>query len=565
MLSSRKAAGGVYHEDAHGSKRAKRWEVRDAEEDELEDDVLGGASDDEDERPHAEKKNAGMGEEAEEDMFVEDVEGRDHTADDEDSSEHEEDNHKKGKKGKKGKKHVLGANDAKLKSLETAVFGHGEDAIKDVISIYDKEPVRGPVLDDKVPAWVDEDDEEVSVDIGAQARLRKLRDDADDEVVSGSRLESKLRRQFEKLHGRPAWAQEDLRTAAIEEHGDVDGDDTALLRSTKPLLASSRSRLIRGVVDISRLADANQAKRSSAVVQAVHFHPSAPAILTAGLDKTLRIFQVDGRRNKLMSSTFVRNLPMYSAAFSPDGTEVIMSGRRPFFYSFDLETGSVTCTPYLAGRKEQSLERMCLSPDNQFITFTGRDGHMLLVSRKTKQLIGTLKMNQSCRKAAFSRDSRYLYTTGNEGRVYIWDMNTRDCINVFEDEGCQIATAIAVSPDNKSIAVGSDAGVVNVYDDVCMSSRAPKPRKSFLNLTTTIDNLSFNHDGSVLCMSSRMRRNAIRLVHMPSLTVFKNWPSTRTNLRFTHSQAFSPHGKYLALGNDGGQVPLLRLNHFAQY
>lgn len=34
------------------------------------------------------------------------------------------------------------------------------------------------------------------------------------------------------------------------------------------------------------------------------------------------------------------------------------------------------------GRKENSLERMWISPDNQFITFTGRDGHMLLLSQK---------------------------------------------------------------------------------------------------------------------------------------------------------------------------------------
>ena len=39
---------------------------------------------------------------------------------------------------------------------------------------------------------------------------------------------------------------------------------------------------------------------------------------------------------------------------------------------------------------------------------------------------------------------------------------------------------------------------------------AGKPLKSVLNLTTTIDSLAFNHDGQMLVMASRLKRDALR-------------------------------------------------------
>jgi hypothetical protein len=40
----------------------------------------------------------------------------------------------------------------------------------------------------------------------------------------------------------------------------------------------------------------------------------------------------------------------------------------------------------------------------------------------------------------------------------------------------------------------SDSGVVNMYDtETCFSAAVPKPLKAIMNLTTTIDDLTFNH------------------------------------------------------------------------
>ena len=47
------------------------------------------------------------------------------------------------------------------------------------------------------------------------------------------------------------------------------------------------------VPQVTPLADANKAEPSTAVVRCVEFHPNGQLLLTAGLDKRLRLFQVE--------------------------------------------------------------------------------------------------------------------------------------------------------------------------------------------------------------------------------------------------------------------------------
>lgn len=66
----------------------------------------------------------------------------------------------------------------------------------------------------------------------------------------------------------------------------------------------------------------------------------------------------------------------------------------------------------------------------------------------------------------------------------------------------------------------------------------------------------------VLAMSSRQLQDSLRLVHVPSRTVFANWPTPRTPLSYVHSLAFSPNGGLLAVGTRKGRALLFRLNHY---
>lgn len=71
-----------------------------------------------------------------------------------------------------------------------------------------------------------------------------------------------------------------------EEEAEVD-----ILAGAGALLGRTR-QLPAGMIETTRLKDANQQEPSGSVVQSVEFHPAGRLLLTAGLDKRLRLFQV---------------------------------------------------------------------------------------------------------------------------------------------------------------------------------------------------------------------------------------------------------------------------------
>jgi U3 small nucleolar RNA-associated protein 18 len=201
--------------------------------------------------------------------------------------------------------------------------------------------------------------------------------------------------------------------------------------------------------------------------------------------------------------------------------QVVVSGRRPFFYWADIETGAVGKVPRIMGREEKSLERFAASPDGRWLAFTGTDGTIILVSAKTKQWVGNFKMNGTARAVTFSADGTQLYGSGGDALVYRWDLRSQKCLGRFSNEGGTVTSSLAAAGHGAMgyTAVGSESGVVNVYDNghVATLKHARdagnlRPLKALMNLTTTIDSLGFNHDHQVLALASRWSRDSLKLV-----------------------------------------------------
>ena len=81
--------------------------------------------------------------------------------------------------------------------------------------------------------------------------------------------------------------------------------------------------------------------RPQSTVSNIEWHPNLPILLTSGRDKTLRIFQIDGKTNPKLQSFHFKDLPIAEAKFTVDGKEVVLTGKRKYFYYYDMESGSV--------------------------------------------------------------------------------------------------------------------------------------------------------------------------------------------------------------------------------
>lgn len=83
-----------------------------------------------------------------------------------------------------------------------------------------------------------------------------------------------------------------------------------------------------------------------------------------------------------------------------------------------------------------------------------------------------------------------------------------------------------------------------------------------MNLTTPIVGVQFNPDGQMLAFWASDKKNALRLVHLPSGTVFSNWPREDLPLKRVWTVAFSPNRTLLSVGNVRGDALLFKLHHF---
>jgi len=65
-----------------------------------------------------------------------------------------------------------------------------------------------------------------------------------------------------------------------------------------------------------------------------------------------------------------------------------------------------------------------------------------------------------------------------------------------------------------------------------------------------------------MAVSGKQKKDELRMIHLPSLTAFANWPTAGTPLGHVASLDFSPGSEYVAVGNNKGHALLYNLKHF---
>ena len=164
--------------------------------------------------------------------------------------------------------------------------------------------------------------------------------------------------------------------------------------------------------------------------------------------------KIDGKSNSKIQSIFFSDLPIRQARFNSAGSQILLTGRRKYYYVYDVESGHMNKSLGILGRPEKSFEKFAISPNDDFIVFQGQDGYLIVVDYKTKRLITNLKMNAGLRDMNWSSDGRYIYSLGNNAEVCQWDVGMRKCIHKWIDDGGFKPTKIAVANADEYFAIG---------------------------------------------------------------------------------------------------------------
>ncbi|PWY92932.1 WD40 repeat-like protein [Aspergillus heteromorphus CBS 117.55] len=457
--------------------------------------------------------------------------------------------------------------------------------------------------------WHDSDDDRLTISLASQQRLRKLRVAESEDVIGGKEYIRRLRRQYLQLNPMPAWANPEANQPKNDSDADdMDTDDEESM-STQPLAkllqgaseltkleektTGGRRKMRQEVIDIQRLKDVGKDQPSS--VDSLMYHPHYPLLLSSGPAATLFLHHISPSApapNPLLTSFHIRKTPIHSSAFHlPSGNRIFASGRRRYFHIWDMETGKVDKVNGTADRKEEqkSMERFKLSPCGRYVGLVGSSrkggGLINVLDSGTAQWIAQVRVDGRGGVADFAwwSDGEGMTVASKNGEVSEWDGRLNRVVARWLDAGAVGTTVLSLGGrsgrtqlgGDRWVAIGSSSGVVNVYDRRDWAAayaakpssgsdadsnqaipRNPEPVRALDQLTTPISHLEFAPDGQFFVMASRWKRDALRIVHLPSCTVYRNWPTSNTPFGRISSVAISPNSEQLAVGNEQGRIRL---------
>ncbi|MFJ4101583.1 nSTAND1 domain-containing NTPase [Amycolatopsis japonica] len=179
--------------------------------------------------------------------------------------------------------------------------------------------------------------------------------------------------------------------------------------------------------------------------------PDGKRLLTTSWDRTARLWDVADPAAPRPLSTLTTPAVVWAAGFSPSGRLVVTAGDDQSVRIWDV-TGPAKELPPLSGHTN-AIWWTAFSPDGKTIVSTSADRTVRL------QDVGELALASSAgwNVGTFLEQGRILVTAGDDVRLWAMD-DLRAPRQLSKLPGPATVTAVAVSPDRRSLALAAHAG-----------------------------------------------------------------------------------------------------------
>jgi U3 small nucleolar RNA-associated protein 18 len=190
----------------------------------------------------------------------------------------------------------------------------------------------------------------------------------------------------------------------------------------------------------------------------LHPRPPPPQCPRSNTQLTPSPNQIDGHTSPLLQTLHVPSLPLTSptsASFHPNGTSLLLTGPRPFFFVHDLQSGAITRkalrpNPSATGAQAEGMELTAFSHTaGEILAVGARGGYVHLVDWKSGagQVVGSLKCgglggvggggvkDMWWVPPGEGRAREHLAVLTGDAEVYLWDVGERRCVRRWRDEG----------------------------------------------------------------------------------------------------------------------------------
>ena len=425
----------------------------------------------------------------------------------------------------------------------------------------------------------EETKEKLTINLNKTNKLRKLKKEIGESKIISEEYELRIRDHYNNMNNIKnndlyKWAEdeenEDANTNDISG-ANQEGDDLEnLLRTNKSILnenkilTNSNNLKYQPCPQVTKLPG----YQHISIMSTINFHPNKKEILlTSGLDKKLKIFNInyeDNFSSKLVKTINTLDIPIFSVKFISN-EDIIITGRRKHYYLYNIENQHLSRIEgnfALSSNKINSLEKCFVGIDSNIYSFGDNYGNIYLYDINTKRFKYDIKISSSINSICFD-DKNYLYAVGDQSEIYIYDLRQyRNCLKKVNDYGNFYTNCMEISYDYNYIATGGKQGYVNLYsvsDLIKDLNEDVEPVKIYDNLTTSCDYVRFNKINSMLGMSSKWKKNALRFVNLENKNVFINFPSFREHMKYPFCFDFNCDNSLISIGNDEGKAFLFHI------
>jgi hypothetical protein len=269
----------------------------------------------------------------------------------------------------------------------------------------------------------------------------------------------------------------------------------------------------------------------------VAFSPSGKLLAMGGVDKTVRLWDVEGAK-------FVRALAGHggavtSVSFHADGDTLASASQDGTVRLWSASAGRLTAT--LDGHSGP-VWAVAFSSDGKSLASGGEDRMVRLWNPAEGKEKGSWAAHDApVLSVAFSPAGKHLASAGRDGRVRLWEAEGGKAVHTFTGHSAAVYH-LAFSPDGKRIVSGSGDKSVRLWD-----VDEGKELRTFEGHTQGVFQVAYRPDGRLI--ASTAGDKTIRLWHADS--------GREVRLLSAHtsevwSAAFSPAGDVLmSAGTDG--------------
>lgn len=358
--------------------------------------------------------------------------------------------------------------------------------------------------------------------------------------------------------------------AATTEHGKIYLWDALTGREIRTLINKSWARFPHRVIGID-------------------FSRDGKFLASSWSDQSVRISEVGtGKETQTFRTGKFPSANPGQVRYTPDGKEVIVAasfGQRPYLLIFNSETGkhthsldpfqnrgSFTFSPegnmlaVLVGDNSPEIElfdvatwkslrtmpadfarrRLSFSPDGRMLAWDTKD-HIALADVATGNPVGKLVAPMDRLVGMeFTPDNKSFITATQDGDVIFWDLATKK-VRFRKDTRKWKIRSLALSPDGKTVAVGTINSVIRLWDVASGRELFDEPNA----FDAPIHSVAFSPNGRSLAIGGD--NHNVSFWHVDSEQPRQRCKSPDS----AQSVAYSPDGRFLASAD--ANSPIIRL------